>query len=135
MDLYGRLLHDVLFPAWEVVRGRPTFELVRYLERTQWAGLDELHALQAGLLRRLVRHAYRHTPFYRDRLDAAGIAPDSIGAPDDILRLPILEKREARESHDSREAAAPPRVTVRKATSGSTGEPMMVAYNAESRHW
>jgi hypothetical protein len=46
MDLYGRLLHDVLFPAWEGLRGRPTFELLSYVKQTQWWSEGELHALQ-----------------------------------------------------------------------------------------
>src|SRR5678816_2999794 len=107
MDAYGRMLRDVLFPAWEALRGRPTFDLLRYVERSQWASLDEQTALQAGLLRRLIRHAHRHTPFYRRRLDDAGVSPELIRAPDDISRLPLLEKALARESVDQREADAP----------------------------
>jgi len=135
MDLYGRLLHDVLFPGWERLRGRPTTELIGYLERTQWAELDELEALKSGFLRRLLRHAYRHTAFYRERFDAAGIAPDDIRGPDDLVRVPLLERPDARDRAADREATAPPAVAVRKATSGTTGMPMIIAYNAESRHW
>jgi phenylacetate-CoA ligase len=36
---------------------------------------------------------------------------------------------------DSRLAGAPPRVAIKKSTSGTTGEPVIVKYNAESRHW
>jgi phenylacetate-CoA ligase len=135
MDLYGRLLHDVLFPGFEAARGRPTVPLIRYLDRTQWASLDELHAIQSGLLRRLVRHAYRHTAWYRRAMEDRGIGPDDIRGPEDLHRLPLLEKDDARASIDARTASAPPFAVIHKATSGSTGQPMIVSYNAASRHW
>jgi phenylacetate-CoA ligase len=121
-------------PSKRCAAARPV-PLLGYLERTQWAGADELHTLQSGLLRRLVRHAYRHTAFYRDWFDVAGVSPEEIRGPADLARLPLLERTEARTGAAAREAAAPPRVAVRKATSGTTGEPMLIAYNAESRHW
>jgi len=135
MDLYGRLLHGVLFPAWEGLRGRPTGELLAYLHRTQWSPLDELHAIQSGFLRRLIRHAHRSSPFYRQRLDAAGISPESIRAPEDLARLPLLDRLDARASAAERRSTTPPGIAVRKATGGTTGEPMIIEYNAESRHW
>src|SRR5689334_20758656 len=95
MDVYGRLLQGVLFPAWEALRGRPTFELLRYVERTQWASQDELHALQSGLLRRLARHAYRHTAYYRERFDQVGVSPEDLRSPEDLVKLPLLEKKDA----------------------------------------
>src|SRR5688572_10430614 len=135
MDLYGRLLHKVLFPAWEELRGRPTIELAEYVQQTQWWGLDELRTFQSGLLRRLARHAYAHTAFYRERFDAAGVSPEELRTPEDLQRLPLLERNEARIGAAAREATAPPFAAVRKQTSGSTGEPMIITYNAESRHW
>ena len=135
MDLYGRLLHDVLFPGFEAARGRPTVGLLRYLDRTQWASRDELAAIQSGYLRRLIRHAYEHTAHYRQALDAAGLTPADLRRPEDLARLPLLEKEDARASTEARTADAPPRAVIHKATSGSTGRPLTVAYNAESRFW
>src|SRR5262249_32249517 len=42
---------------------------------------------------------------------------------------------DARASAESRVATSGPGVVVRKTTGGSTGEPMLVAYGAESRLW
>lgn len=135
MDLYGRLLHDVLFPGFEAARRRPTVPLIRYLDRTQWASADELHAIQSGYLRRLVRHAYKHTAWYRRALDDRGLTPEDIRTPADLARLPLLEKHDARGSLDERTSTAPPFATVSKMTSGSTGQPMTLSYNSESLHW
>ena len=135
MDLYGRLLAGILFPAFEAARGRPTRSLLRELERTQWASRDELHALQSRLLRRLARHAYRHTDHYRKVFDRRDLGPEDIGTPEDLAKLPLLDKDEARNTVEARTSNAPPYAVVHKATSGSTGQPMILAYNAESRHY
>ncbi|MCA9676824.1 MAG: phenylacetate--CoA ligase family protein [Kofleriaceae bacterium] len=135
MDLYGRLLHDVLFPGFEALRNRPTVALQRYLDHTQWASSDELHAIQSGLLRRLIRHAWHHTRHYREVLERAGLGPDDLRGPEDLVRLPLLDKDTLRASRETRRADAPPYAVIDKVSSGSTGEPTTVSYNAESRHW
>ena len=40
----------------------------------------------------MARHAYRTVPHYRDMMDRLGIGPDSIGTPDELAQLPILER-------------------------------------------
>lgn len=135
MDLYGQLLSKVLFPGWERLRGRSTLDLLDYLRETEHAPLAELEAIQSGFLRRLVRHAYRHTAHYRAVMDAAGLSPEDIRSPADLARLPLLEKPIARATDQERTATAPPFAEVVKTTSGTTGTPMIVRYNAESRVW
>jgi phenylacetate-CoA ligase len=134
-DLYGQLLASTLFPAFEAARGRPTVPLLRYLEETsQWSGA-QLAELQTGLLRRLLRHAYRHTSYYRRVLDERGMRPEDICSPADILKLPLLDRPTLRATMLDRAAKAPPVAVIRKVTSGSSGQPVEVVYNAESRHW
>lgn len=135
IDLYGPLLGNVLFPAFEAVRGRPSLAMLRYLEQTQWWSTDQLHDLQAGLLRRLLRHAYAHTTHYRQVFDQLGATPLDIAGPADLQRLPLLTRDVMRASQQSRVADAPPFIAVRKFSSGTTGEPTEVGYNASSQHW
>jgi phenylacetate-CoA ligase len=135
IDLYGPLLAKALFPAFEAARGRPTVPLLRHLRDTERSTPGALRDLQAGLLRRLIRHAYRHTGFYRQLLDERGLSPEDFRTVDDLERLPLLERPILRASVDARTADVPPRATITKTTSGSSGEPVVVKYNAESRHW
>jgi phenylacetate-CoA ligase len=135
MDAYGRLLGNVLYPGWERLRGRDPHTVGRLLDRTQYAPLAELHDLQSGYLRRLLRHAYAHTAHYRSVRDAAGVRPEDVRDVRDLARLPILDKPVARASEQDRIADAPPRAVVVKTTSGTTGAPLIVRYNAESRVW
>jgi phenylacetate-CoA ligase len=134
-DLYGRLLAGTLFPAFEAVRGRPTVPLLAYLQRTERWAPEQLRQLQAGLLRRLLRHAYNHTAHYRRVLDDAGVVPEDVGSPSALAALPLLDRPTLRATMAQRTADAPPRAVVRKTTSGSSGDPAEVLYNAESRHW
>jgi phenylacetate-CoA ligase len=135
MDLYGPILAKALFPAFEAARGRPTVPLLRYLERTQYWSAEQLHDLQVGLLRRVLRHAYLHTSYYRELLDRRGLHFDDFRTVEDLAQLPLLDRDTVRLTLDARTASVPPLPVVTKSTSGTTGQPVVVRYNAESRHW
>lgn len=135
VDLYRPLLAKALFPAFEAARGRPTVPLLRYLRETESWSPDQLRDLQAGLMRRLLRHAYQHTMHYRSVFDDRGLHLGDFNTVEDLAKLPLLERPVLRASLDSRTANAPPRVAITKTTSGSSGEPVTVKYNVESRYW
>ncbi|WP_394850408.1 phenylacetate--CoA ligase family protein [Pendulispora brunnea] len=136
MDIYGQLFRSILWPTWESrVRRRPTLARHEYLERTQWRSLDELVAIQTGALRRLVRHAYAHVPFYRQRFRQADITEADIKSPEDLRKIPVLTREEARERASDRESVAYPFPTVRKNTGGTTGQPLLFGYDADSEYW
>jgi phenylacetate-CoA ligase len=95
------------------------------LERTQWLSPNELGDLRNDKLRELVRHAYRNVPYYRHRMDEAGIAPEDIRGCADLRLLPLLTKGDVRDhlyfdilSDNHRKSEM-----LRIRTSGSTGEP------------
>ena len=57
---------------------------------------DELASLQLERLKWQVRCCYRDSEFYRERLDAAGVGPDSIRELDDLRKIPFVTKQELR---------------------------------------
>jgi phenylacetate-CoA ligase len=65
------------------------------LHPLETASADELRAHHGEVLRETVRIAYERVPFYRDRLDAAGVTPESVDAIEDLPRIPITSKKEA----------------------------------------
>ncbi len=134
IDPYGLALKNVLYPAWERLRGRPTFDLLASLRRTERASADEINAIRTGYLRRLVRHAYFQTAYYRRVMDQAGFHPDHLTSLADLARIPTLPRGVAQSTVEERTAPWP-EVAVSKTTSGSTGQPLEVRYCAESRHW
>jgi phenylacetate-CoA ligase len=87
---------------------------------------DRLYREQTGYL-------FAHSPFYRGRLAAAGLAAASdAGGLDDIARLPLTEKREIQASTTGENPygshlAVPLNEIVRvHSTSGSTGSPSYI---------
>src|SRR4051812_21537025 len=134
IDPYGAVLGRVLYPAWERLRGRPTFPLLHRLQQSERLSLDELTAQRTGDLRRVIRHAYQHTAHYRRVFDEAGIMPGDVNTLEDLRSVPLLERAVAQATVDLRTAPWPG-VAVSKTTSGSTGQPLEVRFSAESRHW
>jgi phenylacetate-CoA ligase len=97
------------------------------LKRSQWLSLDQVKQLQEMKLQKLVRHAYQHVPFYRQRFDAAGIKPSDIRTIEDLNKIPLLSKKDVRENiyfdllSDNHKKSE----ILRIQTSGSTGEPFV----------
>jgi phenylacetate-CoA ligase len=136
MDMYGPIFRSVLFPLWEThVRQRPVVERWHELESSQWRSRDELRAGQTAALARLIRHAYDHVPFYRARIDAIGARPDELATPESLSWLPVVRRSELRDAGAKWESNADPLPTVRKQTSGTSGEPLIFGYEPDSEHW
>ncbi len=110
---------------WMMTKG--VREHHRDLEDSQWLSPAGMRELQERKLRRLVHHAYKHVPYYRDRMRAIGVGPEEIRTLDDLSKLPLLAKSDVRrhlyfdimsDNHKKSEV-------LKIATSGSTGEPFV----------
>lgn len=134
-DLYRPLLAHVLYPAWELAQRRPTLHYLAFLNESQWWSRDRLQDWQTGQLRRLVRHAYAHTPYYREAFDQIGLRPNDIVSLDDLQRIPLLTRERVQASAQTRRSTAPPFPTIVKNSSGTTGAPTEVAYDRNSQDW
>ena len=97
------------------------------LNETQWLSTEQLGELQDEKLRRLVRHAYRNAPFYRQRMREAGLRPRDIRGRADLHKLPFLTKDDVRQNlyFDIRAENMDHRDVLRITTSGSTGRPFV----------
>ena len=65
-------------------------------ERIERMPRDEMRALQLERLQRQVAYNYAGSPYYRDKLDAAGNAPRDIRSFEDFTRVPLMDKDEHR---------------------------------------
>ena len=92
----------------------------------------KLAELQLERLRWSVRWAYDRVPFHKERLDAAGVAPDQVRSLDDLRRLPFMAKPDLREHYPDGLFAVPRSEIVRvHASSGTKGKPTVVAYTRD----
>ncbi len=86
---------------------------------------------QGESLGRLVDVLYRRVPFYRKKMDAAGVKPQDIQGIGDITRLPFTTKDEMREVYPYGLLAVSLQDIVEIHTSsGTTGTPVVDAYTA-----
>jgi phenylacetate-CoA ligase len=89
----------------------------------------ELRSLQLEGLKWTVRHAYENSPFYRQRFQKAGLAPDDIRSLDDLARLPFTTADDLQEGYPFPFRAAPFDKIVRiHASSGTTGKRKVLCY-------
>ena len=104
-----------------------TLKYTQELERNQWLSPDELQQLSWQKLKTLLDHAYTHVPFYRQRFQEIGLTAQDIRTEEDFRQIPLLTKDDIRENTDLLLATnyAKDKMT-RKATSGSTGVPLVL---------
>ncbi len=101
---------------------------------------EQLRVLQLRRLQTLVGWAYARSPFWRRRLDAAGVTPEQVQSLDDLRRLPFLTKTELLENQEAHPPygdmlTAPPTVAVAyHTTSGTSGRTPLRALESP-RDW
>ncbi len=87
---------------------------------------DELAAVQTDRLRRIVAHA-ANSPFYAEAFREAGVSPEAIHSPEDVVKLPFTTKDDLRAAYPFGLLAAEHKDLVRlHASSGTTGAPTVV---------
>jgi phenylacetate-CoA ligase len=108
--------------------------------RDEWS-IQQFSDLQACQLRKQIRHAANHVPFYRRVFKEAGIDPESIKDQSDLVKLPILEKSTVRQQGT---ALLDERLDlsrlIKVETSGTTGTPLTIyddlaASSARYAYW
>jgi phenylacetate-CoA ligase len=93
---------------------------------------ERLRTLQGERLARLVRYLDERVPFYRRRLDRAGVAPGDVRPVDDLASLPFTRKEDLRDTYPFELFAVPMEEVVRvHASSGTTGKPIVGGYTRD----
>ena len=89
----------------------------------------ELADLQLKGLKWTVNHAYRGSPFYRKRLEEAGVKPGDIRTLKDLQKLPFTTAKDLQEGYPFPLLSVPFEKVVRiHASSGTTGKRKVLAY-------
>lgn len=133
MSLYERLFSTVLYPAYESgLRRRKTLAYLAQYEAQQWLSPEALRKLQTERLRALLEHCQAQVPYWRRRFRELGFSWQDLRGPEDLARLPVIGKDEIRAHYDEMIAENWRGRTMRKATGGSTGQPLPLEYTRES---
>lgn len=132
--IWPPLVRNAILPllmrrTWPVVRRG-----FRDLRASQWRPRADVEARAAQSLRALIAVAAQSSPFHRERLERAGVAPESLRTLEDLPRLPILEKEELRSERERILVEGADRAKLtRSATGGTTGEPTQ--YYWDDAYW
>jgi phenylacetate-CoA ligase len=95
----------------------------------RYASPGELGALQLKGLKWTVEHAWKNSPFYRLRLEKAGVGPGGIRTLDDLLKLPFTTADDLREGYPLPLQSVETRDIVRiHSSSGTTGKRKILCY-------
>ena len=90
---------------------------------------DKLKKIQAEGLKWTVSHAYSNSPFYRNKLDDAGIRPEDIRALENLEQLPFTDKEDLQSGYPFPLRSVPFDDIVRvHASSGTTGKRKVLCY-------
>ena len=89
----------------------------------------EMESLQLARLQETVERVYEKVPYYRQKMQEKGIAPQDIKTLADLQKLPFTTKQDMRDTYPFGLFAVPQNELVRiHASSGTTGKPTVVGY-------
>lgn len=92
---------------------------------------EALESIQLRRLQATVSRVYATVPFYRKKLEEAGIRPGDINSTTDLKHLPFTTKQDLRDNYPFGMFAVPMDNVVRiHASSGTTGKPTVVGYTS-----
>jgi phenylacetate-CoA ligase len=90
---------------------------------------DDLKRIQSERLRETVERVYFNVPYYRHKMQEAGLGPENINSIDDLKKLPFTVKQDLRDNYPFGLFAVPMSEIVRiHASSGTTGKATVVGY-------
>ena len=90
---------------------------------------SEMEALQLARLQETVARVYAKVPYYKNKMDEAGVRPQDIQTLDDLQKLPFTTKQDMRDTYPFGLFAVEQKDLVRiHASSGTTGKPTVVGY-------
>ena len=120
-------VEEVDWPAVPDPRGSALLAILFQLEHSQWWPAEQIKERQFGQLQRLLAHARRSVPFYRERLSRVLGSRGLAGNPDLWQDILILRREDVQEAGDallSEDLPASHGGLDEIFTSGSTGKPI-----------
>ncbi len=130
MDLYTKLVANLLFPLHERLKHHTTVAVRREMEQSQWWSRERLEALRIERLRALLMRAGARVPYYRKLFQELGFEPQAVNSLRDLRRLPVLTKEIIR-AHSEALKADDAVGLARFNTGGSSGEPLVFQIGRE----
>lgn len=123
----------VVWPALPDARTARLLALLWQFEQCECWPIGETLDHQLRQLSLIVDHAWRHVPFYRERLEMAGWSAGQMLTLEQLRRIPVLTRRDLQDGVIALRSTVLPQQfgDVRESrSSGSTGQPVLVLRTA-----
>ena len=100
-----------------------------FQKEIECASREEIVAIQNKKLVEQVHHVWENVPYYRKKMEEAGVTPEDIKSIDDLHKLPFLSKDDLRNAYPYGLMGVPKEDVVRiHSTSGTTGKRVIAFY-------
>jgi phenylacetate-CoA ligase len=112
------------------LEGNNIWHYVPEVERVCSSSKDKILLEQWDRLLRMIRFAYETIPFYQVRFREAGITPESIQSPRDLLKIPPLSRDDIRRNQNALlNPSLDSSQLIETATGGTTDSPIHLFLN------
>jgi phenylacetate-CoA ligase len=128
-------MRGAVLPVYDIVRGTGRFKCGRVLEKTQWLPRGEVERVQFKNLRALLIHAYETVPYYRRVFRERGLLPSDIRSLNDLVKLPVLTKKDVRENFNEMISRGFPKSRLIPYTSGGSGDQVKFYITKDQVSW
>ena len=103
-----------------------------YQEDIECARPEKIRSWQDARLVKQVRHVWDNVPYYRKKMEEAGVIPGDIRGVEDLHKLPFLSKADLRDAYPYGLLGVPLKDCVRiHSTSGTTGRRVVAFYTQQ----
>lgn len=126
-SLYGfKLYRERYGPAWRLY--------FNHLIKTQFANEEEINLMQVISLKKILRHAIKHVPYYRDTIKLKNEVIERISSMENIREIPVLDKSTLRNNPEEfLSNYYSKNKLVKVHTSGTTGTPLTIYIDPNAR--
>jgi len=126
------LSRNLFYPLWDLKDGSIKLKELKSLEQTQWHSAAYLVEQQWNRLKEMLNYVYANCDYYKATFQNSGITPQDINAPDALLKLPILTKKDIQENTErliSKGFTKSSLITAK--TGGSTGVALKLYFDKQ----
>lgn len=130
----GFLHEHIILPLSDLAKGEQVHRHLRLLAKLEHASAEEMADFQLQRLQLLMHHIAHEVPFYREWFAGNHLSPNDIKNPEDLRRLPVVDKAFMRSHNIERFCAElyPESKRMEARSSGSTGEPFSFYISKEA---
>jgi len=127
LEMYSYIYRNLVFPIYEAIRRRNTYNYLKKMSAIPYYPIEELEEMRIEKLRKIVKYAYEHVPFYKRLFDEKGIDLDEINGIEDLRNAGVcIDKETVIEAGDDILSDEFKKEDLANSgTSGSIGQPVV----------